>query len=58
MRGPRITRDLMMFGLGAGGFVHEVLYQGFERPFVLSACLALMGLPFVLAANGRRNGGK
>lgn len=43
-----------MFALGATGFLHEVFAQGVERPVVLSACVALMGLPFVLAANGRR----
>jgi hypothetical protein len=43
-----------MFVLGASGFVHELFTTGVERPFILSACLALMGLPFVL--NGRKNG--
>ena len=43
-----------MFLLGFGTFVHEVLANGVERPYILSGALALMGLPFVLAANGRR----
>lgn len=34
--------------LGAIGFLHELLFASTERPFVISACLALMGLPFVL----------
>ena len=46
-------RDATMFVLGAGGFLHELLTVGIERPFILTACLALMGLPFVLG-NGRR----
>jgi hypothetical protein len=43
-----------MFVLGAAGFIHELIVTGTERPYILSACLALMGLPLVLT--GRRNG--
>jgi hypothetical protein len=53
----RISRDLVMFALGAFGFVHEVLVSGLERPFVLTACMALMGLPFVLNANNGKGKG-
>lgn len=45
------NRDLVMFTLGAGGFLHEIFWQPQERPSVLILCAALMGLPFVL--NGR-----
>lgn len=45
-----------MFVLGAGGFVHELFTTGIERPFILTASLALMGLPFVLTGTNRRNG--
>lgn len=46
-----------MFLLGATGFLHELLREGTERPFLLALSGALMGLPFVLAADGhvRRN---
>jgi hypothetical protein len=44
----------LMFVLGAGGFVHELLRDGPERPFILALCGALMGLPFVLAADNYR----
>ncbi len=37
-----------MFSLGAGAFLNEVFIGGQERPFIIAACLALMGLPFVL----------
>jgi hypothetical protein len=49
-----------MFGLGAIGFLHELLRDGAERPYFLALCGALMGLPFVLAADGwkgRKNEG-
>jgi hypothetical protein len=46
-----------MFVLGATGFLHELIRGGAERPFLLALSGALMGLPFVLAADGkiRRN---
>ena len=40
-----------MFVLGATGFLHELLMSGTERPFVLALSGALMGLPFVIAAD-------
>lgn len=49
------VRDALMFTLGAIGFLHELWAAGIERPFILTACLALMGLPLVLP---RQNGGK
>jgi hypothetical protein len=42
------ARDLAMFVLGGGGFVHELLITQAERPTLLLACLALMGLPIFL----------
>lgn len=41
-------RDAAMFALGAGGVVHEVVVTKGERPTLLLACLALMGLPVFL----------
>lgn len=40
-----------MFVLGASGFLHELIRGGAERPFILALSGALMGLPFVLAAD-------
>lgn len=48
-----VNRSTMMFVLGAIGFLHELLRGGTERPFVLALSGALMGLPFVLAADQR-----
>lgn len=42
-----------MFTLGATGFLHELIRGGAERPFLLALSGALMGLPFVLAADQR-----
>lgn len=54
----KITRDLLMFTLGAVGFVHELLISHAERPYLIGACLALMGLPLALRADEKRNGSK
>jgi len=59
VRSLRLTRDSVLFTLGAGGFIHEVFFGGsMERPFLLALCGALMGLPLVLRAEeqARRNG--
>lgn len=59
MRDTRFTRDTILLTLGAGGFLHEVFLGGsMERPFLLTVCAALMGLPLVLRAEEkvRRNG--
>ncbi len=49
-------RDLITFALGAAGFLHELFLTGTERPFVLTACLALMGFPFVLGVDSKIRG--
>lgn len=46
----KTIRDMLTFLLGMGGFIHEIIGTG-ERPFVLTACLALMGLPLLLRAD-------
>jgi hypothetical protein len=56
LRSTRALRDLTTFLLGAAGFVHEVLLVQTERPFLLTASLALMGFPFVLGADTWRRG--
>lgn len=54
----KITRDRIFVALGATGFLHELLIEGpTERPFILTASLALMGLPLVLKADAKINGG-
>jgi hypothetical protein len=44
-------RDLATFLLGAAGFLHELFLTQGERPFLLTASLALMGFPFVLGVD-------
>lgn len=51
-------RGTIMFVLGATGFIHELVLGSAERPFLLTLCGALMGLPFVLAADGKMRQGK
>lgn len=50
MNGRRL-RDVVTFLLGATGFLHELFLTHVERPFLLTACLALMGFPFVLGGD-------
>lgn len=47
----RNAREIFLFAIGSGGFVHEVITMGAERPFIIAASLALMGLPFFLASD-------
>lgn len=42
------VRDVLMFIVGAWSFHHEVVTAHAERPFIVGAALALMGLPFFL----------
>jgi len=41
-------QGVICFLLGAGTFVHEVVLTTGDRPYILTASLALMGFPFVL----------
>jgi hypothetical protein len=50
----RVTRDGLLFILGAGGFLHELIITQGERPTLLLGCLALMGLPVFLRSDDRR----
>lgn len=43
-----------MFVMGAIGFVHEVVVTAGERPMLLAACLALMGLPIFLRGDEKK----
>lgn len=44
----KLIRDVTMFTAGLSGFTHEVFEKGQERPMLLAACLALMGVPVML----------
>lgn len=43
----RQVRDAIAYILGAIGFLHELFLQHADRPFLLTASLALMGFPLV-----------
>lgn len=51
-------REWLMFGIGSLILAHETLLTSGERFYLISAALALMGLPFVLAGERKRNGDK
>ena len=55
-RKPLIDRDLrdaVLFVVGLVGVLHEIFFTGPERPTLLLLFAAMMGLPFLLRANGR-----
>ena len=57
------VRDILMFGLGAGAFINEVFLQTVDRPYIIAAACALMGLPLVfkgvtITRNGMNGSGK
>lgn len=55
----RILREIATFALGAVGFLHELVIVGQERPIIIYASLALMGLPFFLRGEDKlRSGGE
>ena len=44
----RELRDAITYILGGVGFLHELIIANAERPFILTASLALLGFPLVL----------
>lgn len=48
-----VNRSTIMFTAGLFGFLHELILGQAERPYLLALCGAMMGLPFVLAADRR-----
>lgn len=43
----RELREALAYAIGAVGFLHELFLAHAERPFLLTASLALMGFPLV-----------
>lgn len=54
----KIFRDIVIFGLGCFGFMHELFREGSERPQILIGSFAAMGLPFIIRGDEKRQGGK
>lgn len=50
---PAGIRDAILFLGGFGGFVHELLAHGPERPYILLVCVSMMGLPAFLRYDER-----
>lgn len=44
----RETKENVAYLLGGAGFVHQLLIEKIDRPFMLTASLALMGFPLIL----------
>lgn len=44
----REDREAIAYILGGAGFIHELFIAQGDRPFLLTASLALMGFPLVL----------
>lgn len=40
--------------MGAGGFLHELIITNGERPTLLLACFALMGVPLFLSRDEKK----
>lgn len=40
--------------MGAGGFLHELIITNGERPTLLLACFALMGVPLFLRSDEKK----
>lgn len=59
-----MTRELkewLAYILGGTGFLHELLLSSGERPFLLTASLALMGFPLMFKTDeflSKRKSGK
>jgi hypothetical protein len=47
----RPTRDTVLFGTGLAGIAHETLIANTERPTLLFAFMAMVGLPAFLRAD-------
>lgn len=54
----KIFRDLGIALLGGYGFFHEVAREGSERPYILVACMAMLGLPGIIRLDERRQEAK
>jgi len=50
-------RDVIMFFGGLAGVIYETVATSTDRPVLLALFGAMMGLPFFIRADERRNGG-
>lgn len=50
----KTVRDMALFILGAGGFIHELLRTGAERPQILILTAAMVGLPVIIRGDEKR----
>ena len=53
-----LLRDVILFFSGLGLLIAEANRSGVERPVLLAAFLAMMGLPLFLRADSRNGNGR
>lgn len=54
----REIREVLAYILGGLGFLHELFIAQAERPFLLTASLALMGFPLVFRSEQKLSQGQ
>lgn len=54
----KISRDLGLLILGGYGFVYELTREGAERPYILVATMAMLGLPGIIRLDAQRQEAK
>lgn len=54
----KVVRDFVIFVLGAYAFIYELLRAGSERPQILIMSAAMMGLPWIIRTDEKRQEGK
>lgn len=52
-----VAQKALLFFSGLGLLIHEAMREGAERPTLLLAFLAMMGLPAFFPARSERDGG-
>ena len=51
---PRISRDGFLFIAGMAGIIHETIFTKIDRPTLLFAYMAMVGLPAFLRSDERK----
>lgn len=52
----RLSRDVVIFGIGIVGIVHEIFWSNSDRPTLLILFAAMIGLPAFLRIDERGKG--
>jgi hypothetical protein len=52
----KLSRDVVIFGIGIIGIVHEIFWSSSDRPTILILFAAMIGLPAFLRIDERGKG--